>query len=245
MSNCCCNPVVLVFLQSDWFCSFLPDLVHDLEPKQVFVGQSKNQTWNKESVIIQWSFHFHKYACICLLPVSHVLWQRKLTKQQIKFTLYFSTKGGIRLCLLNGGHAWQLPSPLASTNGSFGHCHHRHKQPSGHNSWNRGPEHGPLRFNVPNLPWYVRKILPEVRVKDLVNRGLHQTFAVHPHYSFELTRSVWQCSPFNGSNSPLCSDQFTTSSPECSRHTAAGLWTQLQSRSSFGLRWPYARTWCL
>ncbi len=37
------------------------------------------------------------------------------------------------------------------------------------------------RFHVLNLPWDAQEILPEVRVEDLMDRGLSQTFPLHPN----------------------------------------------------------------
>ena len=63
----------------------------------------------------------------------------------------------------------------------------------GSHIWSGVPEHGPVRFHVPNLPWSMRKkIVLEILVEDLVNQGLCKTFPVH--YLFGLTSAVWQSS---------------------------------------------------
>jgi len=46
--------------------------------------------------------------------------------------------------------------------------------------------------DVPNLPHDAREVLLEVSVQDIRDRGFHQTFPVHPHYTFGFTRSAWQ-----------------------------------------------------
>ena len=59
------------------------------------------------------------------------------------------------------------------------------------------PRNDPNReFFDPLQPYrYVRKILLEVRVKDLADWGLCQTFPVYPHYTFGLIRSVQKSPP--------------------------------------------------
>jgi len=66
--------------------------------------------------------------------------------------------------------------------------------PMGH-FYNRGFEHGPLSFHVSNLPRDVWEVHPEVGVEDLLDRVLHQTFPVHPHYTFGLARSFSMTPP--------------------------------------------------
>ncbi|KAK0146621.1 hypothetical protein N1851_014076 [Merluccius polli] len=55
---------------------------------------------------------------------------------------------------------------------------------------NGGAEHGPLGLNVPRLPQYMVKALPEVGVEALSDRGLCQTFPTDPHNMFGSARSV-------------------------------------------------------
>ncbi|KAI3360697.1 hypothetical protein L3Q82_012842, partial [Scortum barcoo] len=45
---------------------------------------------------------------------------------------------------------------------------------------NGGFERSPLRFHIPKLPRDAQEILPEVGVKDLLDRDLSHTFPVHP-----------------------------------------------------------------
>ncbi|KAK0132212.1 hypothetical protein N1851_032976 [Merluccius polli] len=54
---------------------------------------------------------------------------------------------------------------------------------------NGGAEHGPLRLNVPRLPRYMVKALPEVGVEALSDRRLCQTFPADPHNTFGSARS--------------------------------------------------------
>ncbi|KAK0141075.1 WD repeat-containing protein 73 [Merluccius polli] len=54
---------------------------------------------------------------------------------------------------------------------------------------NGGVEHGPLRLNVPRLPRYMVKALPEVGVEALSDRRLCQTFPADPHDTFGSARS--------------------------------------------------------
>ncbi|KAK3564280.1 hypothetical protein QTP86_012001 [Hemibagrus guttatus] len=58
-----------------------------------------------------------------------------------------------------------------------------------------GGEHGPLRLNVPNLPWDLVETLPEVGVEDLPNRGFSKTFPTDLYNTFESTKFV-QHPPF-------------------------------------------------
>ncbi|KAK0146683.1 hypothetical protein N1851_013966 [Merluccius polli] len=52
-----------------------------------------------------------------------------------------------------------------------------------------GAEHGPLGLNVPRLPRYMVKALPEVGVEALSDRRLCQTFPADPHNTFGSARS--------------------------------------------------------
>ncbi|KAK0152627.1 hypothetical protein N1851_005851 [Merluccius polli] len=54
---------------------------------------------------------------------------------------------------------------------------------------NGGAEHGSLGFNVPRLPLYMVKALPEVGVEALSDRRLCQTFPADPHNTFGSARS--------------------------------------------------------
>ncbi|KAK0147800.1 putative uncharacterized transposon-derived protein F52C9.6 [Merluccius polli] len=54
---------------------------------------------------------------------------------------------------------------------------------------NGGVEHGPLGLNVPRLPRYMVKALPEVGVEALSDRRLCQTFPADPHDTFGSARS--------------------------------------------------------
>ncbi|KAK0142396.1 hypothetical protein N1851_019840 [Merluccius polli] len=54
---------------------------------------------------------------------------------------------------------------------------------------NGSVEHGPLRLNVPRLPRYMVKALPEVGVEALSDRRLCQTFPADPHNTFGSARS--------------------------------------------------------
>ncbi|KAK0138925.1 Dynein heavy chain-like protein [Merluccius polli] len=54
---------------------------------------------------------------------------------------------------------------------------------------NGGAEHGPLGLNVPCLPRYMVKALPEVGVEALSDRRLCQTFPTDPHNTFGSARS--------------------------------------------------------
>ncbi|KAK3533518.1 hypothetical protein QTP70_023342, partial [Hemibagrus guttatus] len=45
---------------------------------------------------------------------------------------------------------------------------------------NGGGEHGPLRLDVPNLPWDLVETLPEVGVEDSTNRGISKMFPTDP-----------------------------------------------------------------
>ncbi|KAK0133492.1 hypothetical protein N1851_031017 [Merluccius polli] len=54
---------------------------------------------------------------------------------------------------------------------------------------NGGVEHGPLRLNVPRLPRYMVKALPEVGVEALSDRRLCQTFPADPHNTFGSAKS--------------------------------------------------------
>ncbi|KAK0137932.1 hypothetical protein N1851_025856 [Merluccius polli] len=54
---------------------------------------------------------------------------------------------------------------------------------------NGGVEHGPLGLNVPRLPRYMVKALPEVGVEALSDRRLCQTFPADPHNTFGSARS--------------------------------------------------------
>ncbi|KAK0138597.1 DNA-directed RNA polymerase III subunit RPC1 [Merluccius polli] len=54
---------------------------------------------------------------------------------------------------------------------------------------NGGAEHGPLGLNVPRLPRYMVKALPEVGVEALSDRRLCQTFPADPHNPFGSARS--------------------------------------------------------
>ncbi|KAK0143193.1 Copine-9 [Merluccius polli] len=54
---------------------------------------------------------------------------------------------------------------------------------------NGGTEHGPLGLNVPRLPRYMVKALPEVGVEALSDRRLCQTFPADPHDTFGSARS--------------------------------------------------------
>ncbi|KAK0156532.1 Disintegrin and metalloproteinase domain-containing protein 11 [Merluccius polli] len=54
---------------------------------------------------------------------------------------------------------------------------------------NGGAEHGPLGLNVPRLPRYMVKALPEVGVEALSDRRLCQTFPADPHNTFGSARS--------------------------------------------------------
>ena len=54
---------------------------------------------------------------------------------------------------------------------------------------NGGAEHGPLGLNVPRLPRYMAKALPEVGVEALSDRRLCQTFPADPHNTFGSARS--------------------------------------------------------
>ncbi|KAK0152173.1 hypothetical protein N1851_006447 [Merluccius polli] len=54
---------------------------------------------------------------------------------------------------------------------------------------NEGAEHGPLGLNVPRLPRYMVKALPEVGVEALSDRKLCQTFPADPHNTFGSARS--------------------------------------------------------
>ncbi|KAK3544205.1 hypothetical protein QTP86_008302 [Hemibagrus guttatus] len=55
---------------------------------------------------------------------------------------------------------------------------------------NGGGEHGPLRLNVPNLPWDLVETLPEVGVEDPSNRGISKTFPTDPHNTIGPAKSV-------------------------------------------------------
>ncbi|KAK0155355.1 hypothetical protein N1851_002312 [Merluccius polli] len=54
---------------------------------------------------------------------------------------------------------------------------------------NGGAEHGPLGLNVPRLPRYMVKALPEVGVEALSDRRLCQTFPADTHNMFVSARS--------------------------------------------------------
>ncbi|KAK0130610.1 hypothetical protein N1851_035151 [Merluccius polli] len=54
---------------------------------------------------------------------------------------------------------------------------------------NGGAEHGPLGLNVPRLPRYMVKALPEVGVEALSDRRLCQMFPADPHNTFVSARS--------------------------------------------------------
>ncbi|KAK0154540.1 hypothetical protein N1851_003353 [Merluccius polli] len=54
---------------------------------------------------------------------------------------------------------------------------------------NGGVEHGRLGLNVPRLPRYMVKALPEVGVEALSDRRLCQTFPADPHNTFGSARS--------------------------------------------------------
>ncbi|KAK0137360.1 hypothetical protein N1851_026445 [Merluccius polli] len=54
---------------------------------------------------------------------------------------------------------------------------------------NGSAEHGPLGLNVPRLPQYMVKALPEVGVEALSDRRLCQTFPADPHNTFGSARS--------------------------------------------------------
>ncbi|KAK0146941.1 hypothetical protein N1851_013726 [Merluccius polli] len=54
---------------------------------------------------------------------------------------------------------------------------------------NGGTEHGPLGLNVPRLPRYMVKALPEVGVEALSDRRLCQMFPADPHNTFGPARS--------------------------------------------------------
>ncbi|PWA28624.1 hypothetical protein CCH79_00021091, partial [Gambusia affinis] len=60
---------------------------------------------------------------------------------------------------------------------------------------NGGTEHGPLRLNVPHLPWNVLKVLLEMGVKAPSHRGFCQTFQADPHNMFGPARSDQHPSP--------------------------------------------------
>ncbi|KAK0149769.1 hypothetical protein N1851_009472 [Merluccius polli] len=60
---------------------------------------------------------------------------------------------------------------------------------------NGGAEHGPLGLNVPRLPRYMVKALPEVGVEALSDRRLCQTFPADPHNTFGSARSDRHPSP--------------------------------------------------
>ena len=55
---------------------------------------------------------------------------------------------------------------------------------------NGSGEHGPFGLNVPNLPQDLVKVLLEVGVEDLPDRGFHQTFPSDPHNTFGPAKSV-------------------------------------------------------
>ncbi|KAK0151876.1 hypothetical protein N1851_006751 [Merluccius polli] len=54
---------------------------------------------------------------------------------------------------------------------------------------NGSAEHGPLGLNVPRLPRYMVKALPEVGVEALSDRRLCHTFPADPHNTFGSARS--------------------------------------------------------
>ncbi|KAK0137955.1 hypothetical protein N1851_025831 [Merluccius polli] len=76
---------------------------------------------------------------------------------------------------------------------------------------NGGVEHGPLGLNVPRLPRYMVKALPEVGVEALSDRRLCQTFPADPHDTFGSASSA----PLFARVSKTCgrkSDDTTTKS---------------------------------
>ncbi|KAK0148965.1 hypothetical protein N1851_010649 [Merluccius polli] len=76
---------------------------------------------------------------------------------------------------------------------------------------NGGVEHGPLGLNVPRLPRYMVKALPEVGVEALSDRRLCQTFPADPHNTFGSASSA----PLFARVSKTCgrkSDDTTTKS---------------------------------
>ncbi|KAK0132992.1 hypothetical protein N1851_031638 [Merluccius polli] len=76
---------------------------------------------------------------------------------------------------------------------------------------NGGVEHGPLGLNVPRLPRYMVKALPEVGVEALSDRRLYQTFPADPHDTFGSASSA----PLFARVSKTCgrkSDDTTTKS---------------------------------
>ena len=91
--------------------------------------------------------------------------------------------------------AWRLPSLLGYTRESSSYHNDKHHPLSDHSSWKPNLQYSnSFRFHVRNQPLYLWKILPEVWVEDLVDRGLRRMIPSSPSIPFGVTKSFWQYS---------------------------------------------------
>ncbi|KAK0135670.1 histone H3-like centromeric protein A [Merluccius polli] len=92
---------------------------------------------------------------------------------------------------------------------------------------NGGAEHVPLGLNVPRLPRYMVKALPEVGVEALSDRRLCQTFPADPHNTFGSAREV----TFHVPRASFCSRGLDRQGPRLrplpSSHCTRPLWPLL------------------